>query len=252
MLVRSVLLFRLLGIALPLLALAANEAPAAPMGICPPDPPLPKLAMPHLRAALQADREGLIVALGSSSTEGVAASDSARTYPAVLQAELSAELPQWHVAVLNRGVGGQDAPGELARMESDVIAVRPQLVIWQVGANAALRHTDANLFRAQVMEGLERLKKSGIDVILMDNQRTPRILAATGDSAIDRALAQVAGQPGVNLFSRGRLMDAWETEGASPAVFTSADRLHHNDRGYLCLGRALAHSIVSSLSPPPA
>ncbi len=208
--------------------------------------------MPHLHAALQADREGLIVALGSSSTQGVAASGSARTYPAVLQAELSAELPHWHVAVLNRGIGGQDAPEELARMEADVIAVRPQLVIWQVGANAALHHTDINLFRAKLMDGVQRLKQAGIDVVLMDNQRTPRLLASAGDDAIDRALAQAASEAGVNLFSRARLMDAWSAEGTAPAVFTAADMLHHNDRGYLCLGRALAHSIAASLSPPPS
>ena len=208
--------------------------------------------MPHLRAALQSDHEGLIVALGSSSTEGVAASGSGRTYPAVLQAELSAELPHWHVAVLNRGVGGQDAPEELARMEADVIAVRPQLVIWQVGANAALHHADPERFRAELLEGVQRLKQAGIDVILMDNQRTPRILATTGDDAIDRALAQVASEAGVNLFSRSRLMDAWASEGASPAAFTAPDMLHHNDRGYLCLGRALAHSLAASLLPPHA
>ncbi len=248
---RSIFPARLItfGLLLRALALPAHAAPGA---ACPADPSLPKLAMPHLRSALEGDREGLIVALGSSSTQGVAASGSARTYPAVLQAELSAELPQWHIAVLNRGIGGQDAPEELARMEADVIAVRPQLVIWQVGANAALHSVDVNLFRTELTEGVQRLKQAGIDVILMDNQRTPRILASTGESAIERAMAQSASQAGVNLFSRARLMDAWASEGASPAVFTSADMLHHNDRGYLCLGRALAHSIVNSLSPPPA
>jgi len=244
-------ILRLLATAVPLFALALPGR-AAPSNPCPPDPAWPKLVMPHLRAALQGDREGLIVALGSSSTEGVAASGSARAYPAVLQAELSAELPHWHVAVLNRGVGGQDAPEELARMEADVVAVRPQLVIWQVGANAALRHANVGLFRIELMDGVQRLKQAGIDVILMDNQRTPRILASAGEDGIERALAQAASEAGVNLFSRSHLMDAWASEGASPAVFTASDMLHHNDRGYLCLGRALAHSIAASLAPPPA
>jgi acyl-CoA thioesterase I len=247
----SVLLSRLIAVVLPLLVLAPLVRAASP-DTCPADPPLPKLAMPHLRAALQADHEGLIVALGSSSTEGVAASGSARTYPAVLQAELLAALPQWHVAVLNRGIGGQDAPEELARMESDVIAVRPQLVIWQLGANAALRHADVEQFRKALKEGVLRLKRAGIDVILMDNQRTPRVLASTGDGAFDRTLARTAIEDGVNLFARGRLMDAWATQGASPVQFTAPDMLHQNDRGYLCLGRALAHDIARSLSPPPA
>ena len=52
-----------------------------------------------------------------------------------------------HIAVLNRGIGGQDAPEELARLQADVIAVRPQLVIWQVGANGAMRNADPAEFR---------------------------------------------------------------------------------------------------------
>ena len=245
------LLFRPIAVLLLLLGLTLS-AHAAPDGACPADPPRPKLVLPHLRAALQDNREGLIVALGSSSTQGVAASELARTYPAVLQAQLSAALPHWQVAVLNRGIGGQDAREELARLESDVIAVRPQLVIWQVGANAALHHADISLFRARLMDGVLRLKRAGIDVILMDNQRTPRVLAAVEDSAIDHAIAETASEAGVNLFSRNHLMEAWAAEGASPAQFTSSDKLHQNDRGYVCLGRALAHAIVDALSLLPS
>ena len=47
--------------------------------------------------------------MGSSSTEGVMASSLGRSYPAQLQAMLEAEVPQGHVAVINRGIGGQDA-----------------------------------------------------------------------------------------------------------------------------------------------
>src|SRR3954447_17120670 len=119
-------------------------------GTCPGDPATDKLHLPHLRAAVAGRTEGLIVALGSSSTEGVMASDSAHTYPAVLQAALNKALPAAHFAVINRGIGGQDAPEELARLDSDVIAVHPQLVIWQVGANGAMRHADPLEFHRMV------------------------------------------------------------------------------------------------------
>ena len=203
--------------------------------------------MPHLRAALQGDREGLIVALGSSSTEGVAASGSARTYPAVLQAELSAELPHWHVAVLNRGVGGQDAPEELARMEADVVAVRPQLVIWQVGANSALRDADPSLFRHVVVAGVNKLRNAHADVVLMDNQRAPRILNAPRHLVIDQALADIAAETGASLFPRSTLMDAWRRDGRPYELFISRDGLHHNDLGYHCIATALAAEIKASL-----
>lgn len=232
------------------LAHAGSSQAGAPLaGVCPADPPMASLSLPHLRAAEAEGREGVVVALGSSSTTGLAASASARTYPAILQAELAAALPDWHVAVLNRGISGQDARSELDRLETDVIAAHPQLVIWQVGANAAMHHDDSGAFQRLVTQGALRLEAAGIDVVLMDNQRAPRVLAAAEDAAMDHALAEAARQTGASLFSRDRLMSGWEAEGAPPATFIAADSLHHNDRGYLCVARSLAAAVVRALKP---
>jgi lysophospholipase L1-like esterase len=180
------------------------------------------------------------------------ASDSAHTYPAVLQADLDEALPAAHVAVINRGIGGQDAPEELARIESDVIAVHPQLVIWQVGANGAMRHADPQVFHNMVAEGVERLREAGIDVILMDNQRSPRVLAAVDHIVLEDSLRAVARETSVNLFSRSRLMDAWSDEGFKPGMFTASDGLHHNDLGYECVSETLAREIVAAVGAPVA
>ncbi|MEJ0018134.1 MAG: GDSL-type esterase/lipase family protein [Acetobacteraceae bacterium] len=193
--------------------------------------------------------EGVIVALGSSSTQGAMASSLAKSYPAVLQQELSAGLPEAHIAVINRGIGGQDAAEELARLEADVLAIRPHLVVWQVGANGALRNTDPTLFREMVTTGVQRLQAAGADVILMDNQQSPALLAKPQGSAFDRALAQVATETGAALFSRRSLMLQWHRDGESLAEFIATDGLHHNDRGYLCVARSLAHAILQGIAP---
>jgi acyl-CoA thioesterase I len=217
---------------------------------CPANPPMPPMHLPHLRVALAAGDEAIIVALGSSSTSGTRASNPGRTYPAELQMALSEAMPNRHVAVINRGIGGQDAAAESARLAADVIAVRPQLVIWQVGANAALGNADPQTFRQLVGDGIRVLQQAGIDVVLMDNQRSPRILATGDDAEFDEALAELSSASGAGLFSRDRLMAAWEREGAAPAEFTAPDHLHHNDRGYLCVARALAEAILADVSPP--
>lgn len=214
---------------------------------CPASPRMATLKLPHLQAALAAGPQAVIVALGSSSTEGVAASDQAHDYPAELQALLGNGLPHAHVAVLNRGVGGQDAPEELARLDPDVLAIRPHLVIWQVGANGAMRHADPAEFKRLVTEGVRRMQAAGADVVLMDNQRSPRVLASSEHAAMEAALAEVAQEMGVGLFSRGALMDAWSKEGALPVQFIASDGLHHNDRGYFCVAKVLAESIVTGV-----
>lgn len=229
-------------------------APAASMAgtACPADPAMEALHLPHLHAAVAARSEGLIVALGSSSTEGAMASDSAHTYPAILQAALNKALPTAHFAVINRGIGGQDAPEELARLDTDAVALRPQLVIWQVGANGAMRNADPIVFHTMVEEGVNRLLKAGIDVILMDNQRSPKVLAAVDHIILEDELRQVAHETGVNLFSRSHLMDAWSDEGDKPGLFIASDGLHQNDLGYLCVSQTLARQIAEAVSTPLA
>ena len=232
-------------LAIALIAAAAPALAAEPP--CPPDPPMPVLHLPHLRAALDAGQPGVIVALGSSSTEGVMASGPNDTYPAELQDALEHARPGWQIRVINRGIGGQDAPRELARMDRDAIALDPQVVIWQVGANAALRHADPVAFRRLVMAGIARLRAHEIDVVLMDNQRSPRLLARPEDGVFDQTLAEVARQTGVGLFSRDRLMRGWAAAGDPPAEFIAVDELHHNDRGYACVAHALARAIEAGL-----
>jgi lysophospholipase L1-like esterase len=180
------------------------------------------------------------------------ASDSAHTYPAVLQMALNKALPSADFAVINRGIGGQDAPEELARLDADVIAVRPQLVIWQVGANGAMHNADPTVFHRMVEDGVNRLLKAGIDVILMDNQRSPRVLAAADHVALENSLGAVARETGANLFSRGHLMDAWSDEGDQFGLFVASDGLHLNDLGYLCVSQTLARQIAAAVGRPLA
>ena len=156
-------------------------ASAQPAPDCP-EAPVAPVQVPNLRRALAADTGLVVVAVGSSSTQGAMASSRARSYPAVLQAELEAALPRSHVAVLNRGIGGQDVVEQLARLDADVIAVRPALVVWQVGANAVLRRTEPETFKRLVAAGVRRLHAAGADVVPVDDRRAPACSATTPSS----------------------------------------------------------------------
>ena len=207
----------------------------------------PPLVLPGVKAALAANAEITVVALGSSSTQGAHASNIAHSYPAVLQAELSAALPRAHIAVLNRGVGGQDVAEMLPRLERDALQAQPTLVIWQVGANGAMRRADPVVFRDMVESGVMRLRGAGVDVVLMDNQRAPAILASPEHLRIAQALADIAAKTGAGLFGRGQLMDQWQRDGHPYADFVSTDGIHHNDAGYRCVAKALAGAILQGL-----
>ena len=203
----------------------------------------PPLALRKARQTFASGKEVVIVALGSSSTEGWMASNIANSYPAQLQADLEQAFPRAQFAVINRGIGGQDAKEELARLDADAIAVKPDLVIWQVGANGAMENSDPTRFKERVAAGVGRLKAAGVDVVLMDNQRSPAIMASPEHAIIEQALADVGAATDVPVFSRGALMDAWKQMGMGYDRFLANDGVHMNDRGYRCVAEALAKSL---------
>lgn len=213
--------------------------------------PLPDLhGLTAARAAAAAGAPVTIVTLGSSSTEGFGASAPDRTYPARLAAALEAALPGIDVRVINVGKGGQEADQMAARLEQDVLVHAPALVIWQAGTNSAIRGRDATAFRATMEAGVAKLRAAGVDVVLMDNQRAPRVDSAPGHAAFDATLAGIARSGQAALFSRGRLMDRWTGTGRPLAEFVGEDGLHHTDLGYACLGAAVAGALLPELTRP--
>lgn len=210
------------------------------------------LVLPRVKEALASNAELTIVAFGSSSTQGWHSSSIAQSYPAILQVELAASLPKAHVAVINRGVGGQDATEMVPRIQADVLNIRPALVIWQVGANGVLKNRDSDEFRGLVAAGVQTMQEANVDVVLMDNQRAPAIMASPHRIQIAQALADIAVRTGAGLFSRGTLMDQWRTAGHPYDQFVSSDGIHHNDLGYRCVARALATAILEGLGLPNA
>src|SRR5215471_17486455 len=132
---------------------------------------------PRTAARIEQGKPLTIVAVGSSSTFGVGASSSAAAYPARLEALLKERFPGASIKVLNRGINGEDAPEMLLRFNRDVIAAKPDLILWQVGTNAVLRNPRIAGQASLIRLGIERLKGTGADVILIDPQYAPAVLA---------------------------------------------------------------------------
>ncbi len=206
--------------------------------------------LPLLQArARLAERPVLkIVAIGSSSTQGVGASAPEFTYPARLEAILRQALPGIRVKVINRGVGGEDAAQNIARFDADVLALRPSIVIWQAGANMAMRRGDPQHFRTLLDRGVEVLKSDGADVILVDSQAAPGVLAAPRAEAFVTTVRDTARDRDVALFPRFAMMQGWTVrDPARAAALVGPDQLHHSDAGYACVAEGLATIILAGL-----
>ncbi len=232
------------------LAAAASEATFAQ---APPSPAETCLAanrnlslgaqLPRTAARLKAGGPLRVVAVGSSSTTGFGVFGSAGTYPEVMRRELAALRPSAQVEVVNSGRLFDTISGSMARFERDVLAHRPDLVIWQLGTNDIAWGGSAGGLKDQVVQGVRTLKAGGADVVLMDLQYAPMVLASSQHPVMQALIAEAARQEQVGLFPRFALMRRAIDAGLPPGALVWWDGLHNSADGYDCVGRALARAV---------
>jgi acyl-CoA thioesterase-1 len=198
------------------------------------------------RSAARIDRGQplTIVAMGSSSTKGTGASSPAMSYPSRLESELRDRFPEVEIRVLNRGLGGEDVGQEIARFDRDVFALDPDLVIWQVGTNAVLRRDEFADDEQSIRRGVVAIQERGIDLILMDLQYAPRVLARPAWSEMERIINETARRTHVGLFRRFEIMREWDHLQLAPMAMIGPDGLHMTDASYGCLARQLAGAMA--------
>ena len=206
-------------------------------------------SLPHVASKLALGAPVTIIAFGSSSTEGYGTTSPEFTYPNRLAAQLHRQYPSADITVLNRGHGGEDAPEMMKRLQSSVIDMKPDLVIWQVGTNAVLRDLDPVETARLVNDGVARIQAAGADLVLVDPQYSPRVNErAQSASRMVRLLGKVAALRHVGLFPRFEVMREWHEEQAIPVdKFVIADGLHMNDWGYACFAQLLGDDIIKSV-----
>ncbi len=227
--------------------------PAAPPCVIPPDYARFDLPLRQTTRQLAAGKPIKIVAVGSSSTAGAGASQPYNSYPSRLAAELAREFVDHDFTVINRGVNGDTATDMLARFERGVIVEKPDLVLWQVGTNSLLRGDPIAPHRSLLHGGIVRLKETGADIVLIDPQFAPRVIAKPNAEGMVKLLEETARFETVNLFRRFAL-DAALAPGRADAVrgVPVARRTAH-ERLQLRLRRARARRRHRrSIDPPGA
>jgi lysophospholipase L1-like esterase len=206
-------------------------------------------SLPRVAKKLVDGEPVVIIAFGSSSTAGTGASAPEFTYPNRLAAQLKRHYPSANITVINAGVGGEDAPEMMKRLQTSVIDKHPDLVIWQVGTNAVLRNLDPDVTADQVEEGVARIQTAGSDVVLVDPQYSPRITEhPENTSRIVKLLSHVAHLRHIGIFPRFQVMRDWHEKQDLPIdSFVVADGLHMNDWGYACFAQLLGDDIIKSV-----
>ena len=206
-------------------------------------------SLPHVASKLVAGLPVVIVAFGSSSTAGYGATSPEFNYPNRLAAQLRRQYPTADISVVNAGRGGEDAPEMMQRLQTSVIDMHPDLVIWQVGTNAVLRNLDPGETAKLVEEGIGRIQAVGADVVLIDPQYSPKVNEhAESAGKMMKLLSKTAELRKVGVFPRFAVMKDWHERQAIPIEnFVIADGLHMSDWGYACFAQLLGDDIIKSV-----
>ena len=206
-------------------------------------------SLPHVASKLVAGQPVVIVAFGSSSTAGYGATSPDFNYPNRLAAQLRRQYPTADISVVNAGKGGEDAPEMMKRLQTSVIDMHPDLVIWQVGTNAVLRNLDPGETAKLVEEGIGRIQAVGADIVLIDPQYSPKVNEhAESAGKMMTLLNKTAELRKVGIFPRFAVMKDWHEKQAIPIEnFVIADGLHMSDWGYACFAQLLGDDIIKSV-----
>ena len=100
-----------------------------------------------------------VVCLGDSLTEGVGA-DKGEDYPSILARRLA-------YPVINSGRRGETSSDALVRIEADVLAHNPRLVIVLLGGNDFLQQIPLSETRSHLGEIIRRIHEGGAMVVLV-------------------------------------------------------------------------------------
>ena len=135
------------------------------LGACSRPEPKPAAEAPVVRAATPAhltDSRPVIVCFGDSLTAGFGL-DAGLSYPDFLQKLLDAR--GFHYRVVNLGISGDTTSGGLERIDS-ATALKPAVVILELGANDGLRGLPVETTRSNLDAMIHGFQNAGAKVLL--------------------------------------------------------------------------------------
>jgi hypothetical protein len=130
----------------------------------------------------------------------------------------------------------------------------PSLVIWQVGTNAVFHKEryDLDQVAAAIADGLARIPRDRMDVLLIDPQYVTAMLLddkAELSARMVSLISTAAKNAGVSVFRRWALMRHWHMH--NNVTFEQMldptdqpDRLHQSDWSTLQVSKALCEAIM--------
>lgn len=189
---------------------------------------------------------GSATTVGSVTAAGLNSAAEGGAFPWQMIRALHAALPSVKFDLTVRGGRGMMAEDMLPLIDAALKQQHYALVLWQTGTVEAVRGLQPDGLLDVLHTGAARIRDAGGDLVLIDPQFSRFLRANTDLDPYENVMQQVATMPGVVLFHRFDLMRTWANDGRLDLEHTAkADRDKALDELNGCLGRALAHFVLS-------
>ena len=203
-------------------------------------------AFRRIHQALHERRAARVLAIGSSSIVGVGASTPAASFTEQLEVDLERAFKGADFDVIGRGMSGEVAAATAARIRSEALQFKPDLIVWQVGTNDGVAKVDQAVFAALLTTTLRWLATYRYDVVLVDPQYVSKFSTDEHYRAIVRIITEVARREQVPLVHRYDAMEDLARRQINRSYMAS-DLFHLNDLGYKCMAEFAAQAIEAGV-----
>jgi lysophospholipase L1-like esterase len=196
----------------------------------------------------------LIVAMGDSTTAGTPGWMSPREAPPTGRGDETSQYAYWLMKthpewdVRNMGVNGERSDQIRARLEQDVVALRPAVVVIVAGVNDVYQGRPASHVIAQLKAMYDRAREAGIKVIA--GSIIPYNTASIAQNAAMRTINNwireyVAADPNMRFVDTRAAVAA----AADPdRLASSPDGLHPDAAGYRRMAEAIARVLEQAIA----
>ncbi|WP_454016411.1 hypothetical protein [Azospirillum sp. Marseille-Q6669] len=169
-------------------------------------------------------------------------------YPALLEKELAARLPDRKVSVTVRNAPGATAQEMLPILNRELASSAASLLVWQVGTADAMRNIGPDSFGEALGHGIAAAQGRGADVILMDMQYSPQTTQLITFQPYLDYVEWVSQNSDVVHFPRFEMMRHWFEEGrVGFAPDSKEEKLQAYQFVHRCLGRILADTVSTMI-----
>lgn len=153
--------------------------------------------------------------------------------------------------IINAGIGGNTTQQILARVETDVLAHRPQRVVDECGTNNIMAGDSAATIIAQKQQLFDAYRKIGAQIIAFDIAPRGIFTTANRDTAVEvnRWLyEQASTQPDIAVFSMSAILADYASVTGGVSAARTFDDTHPNNLGAFLIAKALVEFAKPNLS----